>query len=182
MGILGRIAGFALVGPIGAVGPTEASKRAKKQLAELKKQTAALNAARTARPTFATHEQPAVEQAGSDLESGLNAAMRRMIDALSHLQGLTGVDRYSDSGLSDDPYTAEIQTTVELVAACWEDVALEIAVQYRRGKPPVIQARDIATTEQPAAVEQVWDHAYVESHNLFCPTRCAVCFRPEHKG
>ena len=35
MGLLGRAAGFALLGPIGAVGPTEASKRAKKQLAEL---------------------------------------------------------------------------------------------------------------------------------------------------
>lgn len=45
MGILGRLAGFALVGPIGAVGPTEASKRSKKQLAEMQKQTHLLEAA-----------------------------------------------------------------------------------------------------------------------------------------
>ena len=44
MGLLGRAAGFALMGPIGALGPTEATKRHKKQLAELKKQTAALEA------------------------------------------------------------------------------------------------------------------------------------------
>lgn len=42
MSILGRMAGFAVMGPIGAMGPTEKSKRAKKQLAELKKQTALL--------------------------------------------------------------------------------------------------------------------------------------------
>jgi hypothetical protein len=45
MGILSRLAGFAVVGPIGAMGPTEASKRSKKQLEELKKQTALLEEA-----------------------------------------------------------------------------------------------------------------------------------------
>jgi hypothetical protein len=39
MGIFSRLAGGALLGPIGLLGPTEASKRSNKQLAEMKKQT-----------------------------------------------------------------------------------------------------------------------------------------------
>jgi hypothetical protein len=42
MGLLSRLAGGLLVGPIGLTGPTEASKRSKKQLAEMKRQTALL--------------------------------------------------------------------------------------------------------------------------------------------
>lgn len=44
MRILSRLFGVALVGPIGAIEPTEASKRAKRQLEEMKTQTRLLGA------------------------------------------------------------------------------------------------------------------------------------------
>lgn len=56
MSILGRIAGFAVVGPIGAMGPTEASKRAKAQKKLLEEQNRHL--ARIAEGTTATPAAP----------------------------------------------------------------------------------------------------------------------------
>jgi hypothetical protein len=77
MSILGRIAGFAAVGPIGAIGPTEASKRAKKQLAEMKRQTALLERATREVPIPRSPDAPPywgeVAETRSAFEQRLNA-------------------------------------------------------------------------------------------------------------